>query len=359
MSPSRPPVPLTLKPDLEEANGRWQAFYAGDLIDRPVICVTAPRQGTRPATTRGYHDKVYGDMDDVIDNALAHAEATFWGGEAIPAFFPSFGPDEIAAFCGAELRWSDDSPDTNWSLPLIEDWERQLPLRLQRDHPLLLRMQALCRRAAERLAGKMLISPLDLHTNLDLLAALRGPQRLCLDLLDRPEVIDRAMADARAIFSELWQLIAQAARMDEQGYCHVFYAMDGAAVLQCDFAFMIGPEMFRRWVLPALEEEASIVRHALYHWDGPGALVHTADLVASRGLHALSYVPGAGRGAHIDYLDLLKRVQAGGKAVQVYGTPQEIQLMHRELDPRLVLYCTSADTQSEAEQLLDWFVRHT
>jgi hypothetical protein len=353
------PRPLTLKPDLEDANCRWQAFYAGDLIDRPVICVTAPRQGPRPATTRGYHDKVFGDTDDVIDNALAHAEATFWGGEAIPAFFPSFGPDEIATFCGAELRWSDDSPDTNWSLPLIEDWERQLPLRLQLDHPLLQRLLALCRRAADRLAGKMLISPLDLHTNLDLLAALRGPQRLCLDLLDHPELIDRAMADARAIFPELWEMIAQAARMDEQGYCHVFYAMDGAAVLQCDFAFMIGPEMFRRWVLPALEEEASIVRHALYHWDGPGALVHTADLVASRGLHALSYVPGAGRGAHIDYLDLLKRVQAGGKAVQVYGTPQEIQFMHRELDPRLVLYCTSTETPSEAEQLLDWFVQHT
>jgi len=359
MLPSPAPKPLTLKPDLDEANRRWQAFYAGDLIDRPVVCVTAPRQGPRPATTRGYHDKVFSDIDDVINNALAHAEATYWGGEAIPAFYPSFGPDEIAAFCGAELRWSDDSPDTNWSVPLIDDWERQLPLRLQRDHPLVQRMLALCRRAAERLAGQMLISPLDLHTNLDLLAALRGPQRLCLDLIDRPEVIDRAMADARAIFPELWRMIAEAARMDERGYCHVFYAMDGAAVLQCDFAFMISPQMFRRWVLPALEEEAAIVRHALYHWDGPGALVHTADLRASVGLHALSYVPGAGRGAHIDYLDLLKHVQAGGKAVQVYGTPEEIRFMHGELDPRLVFYCTSTETQSEAEQLLDWFVQHT
>ena len=117
--------------------------------------------------------------------------------------------------------------------------------------------------------------------------------------------------------------------------------------------------MFRRWVLPALEEEAEIVKHALYHWDGPGALVHTADLVASKGLHALSYVPGEGRGRHIDYLDLFKRVQAGGKAMQVWGTPEEIQQMHRELKPQLTYYVTHTETPAEADALLEWFVKHT
>ena len=45
--------------------------------------------------------------------------------------------------------------------------------RLRADDPLCLRMLGLYRRAAERMAGKMLLSPLDLHTNMDLLAALR------------------------------------------------------------------------------------------------------------------------------------------------------------------------------------------
>ena len=147
--------------------------------------------------------------------------------------------------------------------------------------------------------------------------------------------------------------------MDELGYCHVFYSMEGAAVLQCDFSYMIGPEMFRRWVLPALEEEAEIVKRALYHWDGPGALVHTADLIASPGLHTLSYVPGAGYGSHRNYLELLKRVQAGGKAVQVWGSPEEIQEIHRELKPEKVLYCTNVSSQKEAEVLLQWFVANT
>jgi hypothetical protein len=111
--------------------------------------------------------------------------------------------------------------------------------------------------------------------------------------------------------------------------------------------------------LPALEEEAQIVKHALYHWDGSGALAHTDDLLSSIGLHALSYVPGTGCGNHIDYLDLFKRVQKGGKAVQVRGSKDEIKFMHRELKPEKAFYCTNVGSQSEAEELLKWFVKNT
>jgi len=353
------PMPLEFKPDLAEASERWNAFYAGEIIDRPVVCVTAPREGYKTVGGTSYHEKVHGDMDEIIERAIVNAEARFWGGESVPTFGPSFGPDEISVFTGAGLNWSDDSPNTNWSVPCVENWEDVLPLQLQEDNPLWQRMLELYRRAADRMAGKMLLSSLDLHTNMDLLSGIRGPQQLCIDSIDRPETIDRAMDDARAIFRELWDAISRAGRMDEFGYCHAFYSMEGAAVLQCDFSYMISPEMFRRWVLPALEEEAEIVKHALYHWDGSGALVHTDDLLASAGLHALSYVPGTGYGSHRDYLDLFKRVQKGGKAVQVSGSPDEIKFMHRELEPEKAFYCTNVGSQSEAEELLAWFVKNS
>jgi hypothetical protein len=42
------PASLSLKPDLAEAAHRWEAFYAGEIIDRPVVCVTAPGDGRAP-----------------------------------------------------------------------------------------------------------------------------------------------------------------------------------------------------------------------------------------------------------------------------------------------------------------------
>ena len=68
---------------------------------------------------------------------------------------------------------------------------------------------------------------------------------------------------------------------------------------------------------------------------------------------------GDGRGRHPDYLDLHKKVQAGGKATAIYGTPDEIKLMHRELRPEKVIYQTSTRSPAEADALLEWFVKHT
>jgi hypothetical protein len=82
-------------------------------------------------------------------------------------------------------------------------------------------------------------------------------------------------------------------------------------------------------------------------------------LIHSRGLHTLSFVPGDGNGTHIDYLPLLKRIQAGGKAVHVWGTPDEMKALHRELQPERVMYVTSTATQAEADALVAWFVEHT
>jgi len=353
------PTPLEFKPDLEEAVKRLEAFYAGDIIDRPVIMVTAPKEGVKGARGSNYYERVFGDMDDIIDRAIQSARATYYGGEAVPTFNPSFGPDEVAVFTGAEFRWSKDSGDTNWSVPYVDDWEKSLPITLKEDNPLWQRMLEFYRKAGEKLAGKMAICPLDLHTNMDLLAAIRGPQRLCEDTIDCPELIDRAMADARAIFPKLWDAISEAGRMRENGYCHGIYSMEGAAYLQCDFSCMISPEMFHRWVLPALEEEAEIVKHVVYHWDGPGALIHADDLIASKGLHTMSYVPGAGYGGHSNYIDLFKRVQKGGKAVQFWGSMDEIKQAHKELMPNKVFYSTWAPNQSEAEKLLEWFVKNT
>jgi len=353
-----PPAAIEFKPDIEDAARRWEAYLDGEIIDRPLVSVTAHIEGRPTAPGSDYHGRVFGEMDRIIDNALTNYGSVYYGGEAMPSFGTSFGPDEIAVFCGAEFAWSDESGNTNWSVPSIDDWDDAPPIALDESHPLWLRIQEFYRRAAEKLAGKVLFTQIDLHTNMDLLAALRGPQRLCMDLLDRPETIDRAMAQARAVFPKIWRAIAEAGRMDEFGYCGGLYSMEGAAILQCDFICMISPAMFRRWVLPALEEEAQIVKHAFFHWDGPGAIKHMDDLTATKGLHTFGYVPNPGVD-HIDRLDLYKAVQQRGKCVQVSGSFEQLKQMHRELRPEKTAYCTGAASPAEAEEILDWFVKNT
>jgi len=357
---------LEFKPNLADTERRFAAFFQGEMIDRPIVRVTAPLdEGKTPhwVNSQEYYGKVSGDIDALIDRAIAAASNTFYGGEATPVFDPSLGPDEIAVYCGGELGWSENAGggriQTNWSKPVVTDWESFLPIKLDEENFLWKRLMEIYRRAAERMEGRMLLSPPDLHTNMDLLAALRGPEDLCADLYDAPEMIDRAMLSARAVFPEIWKAVSAAGRMDASGYGSGFYSKAGGAVLQCDFSCMISPAMFNRWVLPALEEEAEIVKHACYHWDGPGALVHFDALVASKGLHTLSYVPGEGNGDPVNHLDLYKRIQDGGKAVAVWGSPDEIKFMHKTLKPNKTMYITGTKTRGEAEALLKWFVKNT
>jgi hypothetical protein len=245
----------TYKPDIEEAEKRWQAFYEGELIDRPPICVVAPNPNCKLLLPITYKEKVFDPIDSILDHAEKEAENTFWGGEAIPSFYPSFGPDEIAVFTGAELNWSPDSPDTNWSVPFVENWEETLPLKINPDNLLLQRQLEIYRQAADRFRGSILLVFPDLHSNMDLLSGIRGNQNLCMDLIDNPQIIDKAVHDARLIFRQLWIEWVHAGKMNTYGYClesHALLSSEGSATLQCDFSIMMSPQMFKRWVLPAL-----------------------------------------------------------------------------------------------------------
>lgn len=350
---------LALKPDFLEAVKRWEAFFAGEITDRPVVVVTSPRRGQDLLERTSFRQRVFGDIDTLINDHLAIEQCKYFGGEAIPATNFNMGPDTIAVYCGGTMAWLEESGNTNWSVPFVESWDDHPVFAVDENNAVWRRTLEIYRKAAAEYEGALLLGHLDLHTNMDLLAAARGPERLCLDLVDRPAAIDRAMESTVAVFKHLWESVSEAGKMKERGYAHRCFSARGTAMLQCDFSCMISPAMFRRWVLPVLEEEAAIAGDVVYHWDGPDALVHVDDLVRSRGIYVFAFVPGHGNGRHVDYLELYKKVQSHGKAVWVSGTIDEVKQMHRELQPDKTVYELHVDSEQEADAILDWFVKNT
>ncbi len=274
---------LAYKPDLEQAKTYWQAYWNREIIDRPCVVVTAPkdpaREGVQVPYMAGFRDG--GTYEDALGLFEKRAASTYFGGEAIPFFEISFGPDQFSGFLGAELIMAEDRR-TSWVKPFVTDW-REIELQLDtREHSLWNQMLEYVRVAKRYSEGKFLISVIDIHSNFDCLGAIRGAEKLCLDVIEQPAEIDRMMAQVRALFAPVYEGIYEAGGMAERGSIGwaPFYCEGRFATIQCDYICLICPEHARRFVIPALEEEASYLDHCVYHLDGPGALPHLDDILA-------------------------------------------------------------------------------
>jgi len=351
---------MSLKPDLDDALEHWRAFWNKEIIKRPAAVVTAPRHGAKPPPGPRYPVRPDDDFDAVLDQVEASLATVYFAGEAMPRYEPSFGPDQLAAFVGARLDYSPDSSGTSWSVPFVESWEQALPLRLH-GHAWE-RMLEFCRKAGQRARGKWVVCTLDMHSNFDWLVAIRGADRLCMDIIDAPELVQRAMDSVRALYPALYNALYDAAGMAEQGTSSwlPFYCEGRYAAVQCDYSCLLSPAQFNRFVLPALVEECEFLDHSVYHYDGRTCLQHFDAITGIEALDGIQWVPTSGGPPMIEWLDLLKRFQATGKSVFVTCTPDELKsVYHRELKPNLVLYNVGCKTPREADELLRWLERHT
>jgi hypothetical protein len=352
---------LALKSDFDSVQKRWLAFWQHEIIDRPCCLVRAPKAEAIRRQPPPYLAGAKGDLRSVALQVVAWAESIYWGGEAVPYYSPSFGPDMMAAFLGAPLVFPEEKVGTNWAQACIDDWEKALLLRLDPDNYWWRRMQEFCRILGEECQGKLIVAHLDLHSNMDTLLAMRGAEGLCLDLIDVPELIDQAMVQVRALYAPLYECLYEWAGMASSGTCGWVpaYHPTRTNTIQCDFAALIGSEHFRRWALPALVEEASFLGECVYHLDGPDCLVHLDDLCAIEGIKCIQWVQGAGRKPFVEWMDLLKYIQSRGVSVWVPCNINDIKLYHAELRPDLVCYDCWAPDEASGKGILAWLQENT
>ncbi|MEI6422559.1 MAG: hypothetical protein WCP55_10090 [Lentisphaerota bacterium] len=314
-----------------------------------------------------YYNAVQGLWNRQIELINRSFAKTLFLGECMPCFSPDFGPDQYAAFFGAKLKFSEDSKSTNWADPIIEDWEKSLPLVFDDKNPTYQQLLEYTCKLAEDSRCKYLVGHIDKHSNADTLSALRGSERFCMDLYDFPEGIGKAMQDVRKAYKKIWDDIYKAGNMGgERGCCHYgIWHEKCFSVVQCDAICMIGKEHFREYVLPAIEEEVSYSEATYFHLDGTGALRHLDDILSIKNLGILQWQPGDGQKANFLWLDVLKKAQSAGKSVIVFGNAERkldfesLKPIYKELDPAKAIYCLSVQTIEEYETIIKWMKANT
>ena len=111
----------------------------------------------------------------------------------------------------------------------------------------------------------------------------------------------------------------------------VYYPGPGGYILQSDFSYMISPAMFREFIQPELAASAQKLAWPLYHWDGPGELVHFDALMEiNPRLQAVQWVPGDGQPPQQAWPEVLEKLGLAGRKLLLYdGGPEETELVLR------------------------------
>ena len=359
---------LKYKQNLGETLKYWDAFWEGQIIDRPLVCITSPRKGCETAYKghgitykKIFEAKTRDDSFSLMKSFEDYLQNTAFLGEAIPFLMLDYGPDMFASFFGAELLCS-DSVDTTWVKPIVTDWNRFDGVMEKGEGTTYNNYLNLLKYATEYSKDKFLISVPDIHSNMDTLSALRGPQDLCYDIMDFPDEVEQALKRVRASYKPFYDDIYKVGEMDKHGCIGWIptYSKERFATVQCDYAGLIGPEHGLRYVIPSIRDEVSCLDHVSYHYDGKQALVHLDNILDIEGIDVIQWVPGDGSPRSIEWMDLLKKIQKAGKGLWIYDwTIDEIKANFKELDPQGLVFSVDAPSEDKALELLEFLKKNT
>lgn len=279
--------------------------------------------------------------------------------DVLPTATTDLGPGSLALFCGSQPQFAEETVWFSSCWEEIAEPESVPALRFDPAHPWWKTTEGIMRACADRGRGKYLVGCPDLIENMDVLASLRGGQILLYDLMDRPEWVEAKIWEINQVWFEAYQRIYDIIKLEDgsAGFGAFYLWGPGkTAKLQCDASAAFSPEMYRKFVVPALSAQCDWLDNSLYHLDGTQAMVHLDALLGIASLDAIEWTPQAGiePGGHRRWYDLYRRILAAGKSVQVVGVE------HEDVIPLLeaigtdgVYIMTTFKGQEDADRLAD------
>lgn len=233
--------------------------------------------------------------------------------DMLPVANTQLGPGSMAAILGARFEGGED---TIWIHPNPDFKDK---LEFDPNHPNYQIHKDLLRACKRKANGNYYVGMPDLMEGLDVLAALKGTDKVLLDTVMQPEVVEEQLQFINdvyfKVFDELYDIIREG---DEMAFCYFSsWAPGKMTKLQCDISTMISDDDYRRFVQPYLREQCQKIPYTLYHLDGVGALHHLPAILEIEELKAIQWTPGVGepQGGDPKWYDLYKKIIAGGKSI--------------------------------------------
>lgn len=348
-------MPIEHIPDWELRIARQDAFWAREIIDRPVVVMQTPKQplphAAPAAREHASWREAWMDTERIVEMAVAAVHNAEFLGDALPIAWPNLGPEVFSAFFGQELEYT---ADTSWSRPIIEDWNHVEHVRFSEENFYWKKLLGMTDALLEAGRGLFYVGISDLHPGADALAAFRDPMALNTDLLLVPDRVQGLLGQVNRAYFQVFDFYYEklsAAGQAITGWPGIVSTKKWY-VPSNDFSCMISKKMFDEVFLPGIREECRHLEAAIYHLDGPGALRHLDSLLEIPELNAIQWVYGAGNGRASDWLHVYRRCQEAGKGIQIFAEAGELALFIENLRPEGVWLNINVNGREEADAVL-------
>lgn len=351
---------LQCKPDFDKVLQRFEAWWRCEIIDRPLASLNVKDdrevKGPPPRQYATLRDRWF-DLEHQLQWQRAWSEVggTCPTDDNFPRFFPNLGPEVVSTLFGCELDFGEH---TSWSKPICKSVRDVLKLKPNFETPYWQAYRKAIDLSLEMGKNRWITALPDLHTNADLVASFRDPQNFAFDMMDDPEGVKLACDHVTNFFQEIYDDLykrIEAAGQPATTWINCLH-QGRYYVSSCDFIIMISPAQFQELVLPFIARENTILERNIFHLDGPGALRHLDALMESGKVDGIQWVYGAGQGTANDWPQVYKRIQAGGKCMQVLASSlAECVEMTKYLRPEGVWFCPGEQcTLDEANEFLKY-----
>ena len=357
-------TPWIEEQQLASALVRHEAFWRGELEAGPLLWITAAGAKPGPVIPEPSTEaELWTNVDYVIASTQAALARTHFAADALPVFCPWLGPDQFAAWLGADLVLQPRA-FTSWAEPFVEDWEQHPQLRIAPENRWW-KLYLDILRESIRVGGDQWVTGYpDLHSGIDALSAIRGRDRLALDLLEHPAAVRRALNQTTTLWRQVVDTVSEIVLPAGQGTTNWTMGWSQrrfVCIGQNDYSCLISPQMFQDFCGADNRACCEHVDCTIYHLDGPGAIRHVPWLLQLPRLHCIQWIQGAGQRPPSQWLALLRQIQAGGKSVQLYyggacggdaDLKEELEILCRALDPNRLFIWAEVESAAQADAVV-------
>lgn len=290
---------------------------------------------------------------DRIDYELSKNE---YYGDAYPMFnMDCFGPGVIAAFLGAKL---DNSTGSVWFHAPEKKHISELHFEYDPTNPWLVRIKDIYKCAVDRWEGKVMMGMTDLGGVMDILSSFRTGEDLLFDLYDEPQEVKRLVNEISVLWHKFYEDLNSVLTPINPGYSDWsgIYSDVPSYILQCDFSYMLSPDMFREFILDEVRQSCKKLDRSIWHLDGIGELAHLDYLLSIKELNGIQWVPGAGNAPCHEWLEIYRKIKNSGKLLQImsYNFEELSQIIHDLGDSKGIQHPSLYFSANDKDYALQW-----